>query len=78
VPRSNATKKRGLPIGNCAETINISPGSMGKPIPQHTIEVIDADVKTVPPHTMGEVAIKQPDPVMFLEYWGSPKVARSS
>ncbi len=62
-----------LVVGNCAEIMEIRPGSMGKPIPGHIVEVIDADGRPVSPGATGEVAIKRPDPVMFLQYWGNPK-----
>ncbi len=44
-------------------------GSIGKPVPGHTVAVIDAAGKPCPPGVRGQVAIRRPDPVMFLGYW---------
>jgi acetyl-CoA synthetase len=58
-----------LIVGNCAEIMEIRPGSMGMAIPGHTVEVIDDDGRIVPVGEVGEVATLRPDPVMFLGYW---------
>ncbi len=66
-----------LVIGNCAEIMEIRPGSMGKAIPGHIVEIIDDEGHLLPPGTTGNVAIKRPDPVMFLEYWKNPEATRA-
>jgi len=58
-----------LVVSNCAEIMEIRPGSMGKAVPGHIVEVVDEGGDIVPPGAVGGVAIKRPDPVMFLEYW---------
>ncbi len=62
-----------LVVGNCWEVMEIRPGSMGRAIPGHEVEVIDGDGRILPPGEAGEVAVKRPDPVMFLEYWRNPE-----
>jgi acetyl-CoA synthetase len=62
-----------LVVGNCAECIQNIPGSMGKAVPGHVVEVVDEQGVPVSAGTVGEIAIKRPDPVMFLEYWKNPK-----
>jgi acetyl-CoA synthetase len=62
-----------LIVGCCADIMDIRPGSMGKAIPGHTIEVIDKQGNPVKEGVIGEIAVKRPDPVMFLEYWQNPK-----
>ncbi len=66
-----------LVIGNCAEIMQTRPGSMGKAIPGHIVEIIDDEGHLLPPGTTGNVAIKRPDPVMFLEYWKNPEATRA-
>ncbi|MBA4394157.1 MAG: AMP-dependent synthetase, partial [Desulfobacca sp.] len=61
-----------LVLGNCSEIMENKRGSMGRPIPGHRVEVINASGQVVPPGEVGEVAIHRPDPVMFLGYWGNP------
>jgi acetyl-CoA synthetase len=61
-----------LVVGSCA-AIGISrSGSMGKPIPGHTVSVIRDDGSVCEPDELGQVAVKRPDPVMFLDYWNRP------
>jgi acetyl-CoA synthetase len=42
---------------------------MGKAIPGHDVRIVDDDGRELPPGEAGRVAIRRPDPVMFLEYW---------
>ena len=58
-----------LVVANCAEIMEIKPGSMGKAVPGHIVEVVDEGGNVLPPGTVGQVAIRRPDPVMFLNYW---------
>ncbi len=60
-------------VGCCAEIMETRPGSMGRAVPGHRVEVVDGSGTVLPPGTVGEVAIQRPDPVMFLEYWRNPE-----
>jgi acetyl-CoA synthetase len=51
-------------------------GAIGKPVPGHTVAVIRADGSTCKPGELGQIAVKRPDPVMFLEYWKRPDATR--
>jgi acetyl-CoA synthetase len=62
-----------LVVGNCAACMQNIPGSMGKAVPGHVVEVVNEQGVPVSAGTVGEIAIKRPDPVMFLEYWKNPK-----
>jgi acetyl-CoA synthetase len=44
-------------------------GAIGKPVPGHEVAVIDDQGNVVPDGTSGQIAVKRPDPVMFLGYW---------
>lgn len=65
-----------LVVGNCCEIMDVRRGSMGRPIPGHRVEVVDEEGNIVPSGVTGEVAIKRPDPVMFLEYWRNPQATQ--
>jgi acetyl-CoA synthetase len=52
------------------------PGAIGKPVAGHMVAVIDADGNPVKAGETGQIAVKRPDPVMFLEYWGKPEATR--
>lgn len=61
-----------LVVANCAEIMEVRAGSMGKPVPGHQVEIVDAQGHILPPGMPGNVAVRRPDPVMFLEYWRKP------
>jgi len=65
-----------LVVGSCAQLGAFKPGSMGRPVPGHTVAVIDRDGAICKPGDIGQIAVKRPDPVMFLEYWGRPEATR--
>lgn len=52
------------------------PGVMGRPVPGHDVAVIDLGGKVLEPGEMGRIAVRAPDPVMFLEYWRNPEATR--
>jgi acetyl-CoA synthetase len=45
------------------------PGSMGKAAPGHDVRIVDDGGRELPRGEAGHVAIRRPNPVMFLEYW---------
>ncbi len=62
-----------LVVANCAELMEVKPGSMGRPVPGHAVEVIDGEGNVLAANQAGAIAVRRPDPVMFLEYWGDAK-----
>jgi acetyl-CoA synthetase len=65
-----------LVVGSCATIGLARAGSMGKPIPGHTVAVIDPEGRPCKPGELGQIAVKRPDPVMFLEYWQQPQATK--
>ncbi|MEJ2624319.1 MAG: acyl-CoA synthetase [Pseudolabrys sp.] len=65
-----------LVIASCADLGLIKVGAMGRPVPGHTVAVIDRDGNVLKPGEIGQIAVKRPDPVMFLKYWGRPEATR--
>jgi acetyl-CoA synthetase len=61
-----------LVVGNCAALFPVRPGSMGRPIPGHRVAIVDADGRPLPAGETGNIAVRRPDPVMFLGYWNNP------
>ncbi len=53
--------------------MHVRDGAMGLPVPGHDVALIDATGQPVPPGQIGEIAVRRPDPVMFLEYWNKPE-----
>jgi len=66
-----------LIVGSCAQLGALKVGAMGKAVPGHTVAVIDADGHEVKRGEIGQIAVRRPDPVMFLEYWGRPEATRA-
>jgi acetyl-CoA synthetase len=66
-----------LVVGNCAGVLPVRPGSMGRPIPGHIVEIASGDGTVLPTGDIGNIGIRRPDPVMFLEYWGDPAATRA-
>ncbi len=65
-----------LVVGNCARIMPIRPGSMGRAIPGHRVQIVDDGGNVLPDGETGNIAIAAPDPVMFLEYWNNPDATR--
>jgi acetyl-CoA synthetase len=65
-----------LVIGSCAAIGVSRPGAIGKPCPGHAVGVIRPDGALCQPGETGQIAVKRPDPVMFLSYWGNPDATR--
>jgi len=61
-----------LIVANCASVMPVKPGSMGRAVPGHSVAVVDDSGRPLPPGEHGTVAVKAPDPVMFLEYLNRP------
>ncbi len=61
-----------LVVANSAGMMPVRSGSMGRAVPGHTVAVLDDDGAPVVPGVVGEIAVRRPDPVMFLRYWNAP------
>ena len=65
-----------LVVASCAAIGVSRPGALGRPVPGHAAAVIRPDGSQCAAGEIGEIAIRRPDPVMFLEYWGRPDATR--
>lgn len=65
-----------LVVGFCSEVMNTVPGAIGRAVPGHVVEIINEDGRVAKPNELGEIAVKGPDPVMFLEYWKNPQATK--
>ena len=66
-----------LLCGNCGVTHDVRPGSLGRPIPGHDVEVLDDAGNILPAGELGVLAAKGPDPVFLLEYWRNPEATQA-
>lgn len=51
-------------------SLEIRPGSMGKPIPGIKIAIVDHEGNELPPNQIGNLAIQPPWPAMIRQIWG--------
>jgi acetyl-CoA synthetase len=60
-----------LVVGNCGSVWPVRPGSMGRCLPGHQVEVQDEEGNRLIGEE-GEICVRSPDPVMMLGYWNNP------
>ncbi len=63
-------------VGNCGELMDTRPGSMGCAIPGHDVRIVDDAGNILPSGVAGNIGVRSPDSVMFLEYWRKPAATR--
>jgi acetyl-CoA synthetase len=62
-----------LLVANMRSRLPRRSGSMGVAVPGHDVAVIDASGERLPSGEVGDIAVRRPDPVMFLGYWNNPE-----
>ncbi|MFG1301874.1 AMP-binding protein [Xanthobacter sp. V3C-3] len=63
-------------IGSSAALGVARAGATGKAVPGHEVAVLGEDGAVLPPGEMGQIAVRAPDPVMFLRYWNRPEATQ--
>ncbi len=58
-------------VSSCSEIMDARPGIMGKAVPGHELAIVSDAGEVLPSGTFGNIAVKRPDPVMFLKYWNN-------
>jgi acetyl-CoA synthetase len=61
-----------LVVSSCCAIMPARPGWMGRAVPGHDVTVVDAEGTPLPAGAIGTIAVRRPDPVMFLGYWNNP------
>ncbi len=62
-----------LVLASCAQIGVSRPGCIGKAVPGHDVAVIRPDGTICDTGEEGQIAVRRPDPVMFLGYWRNPQ-----
>lgn len=60
-------------LGSCAGLGVSRAGAIGRAIPGHEVAIIGPDGVVLPHGEQGQIAVRRPDPVMFLQYWNKPE-----
>ena len=63
-------------LGSCSAAGLSKSGAIGRAIPGHEVGIVGPDGGILPPETLGQIAVKRPNPVMFLEYWNKPEATQ--
>lgn len=66
-----------LVLSSCAAIGVVKPGFIGKAVPGHEVAVIRPDGSLCEPEEEGQIAVRRPDPVMFLHYWRKPEATQA-
>ena len=66
-----------LVAANNGALFPIRPGSLGRAVPGHAVAIVDEDGREVPTGEAGMIAVRRPDPVMFLGYWNNPEATEA-
>jgi acetyl-CoA synthetase len=62
-----------LVVATNPSVMPVKPGAAGRPVPGHDVAIVDDAGNPLPIDALGNIAIRRPDPVMFLEYWRNPE-----
>ncbi|NMG41170.1 AMP-binding protein [Chelativorans sp. ZYF759] len=65
-----------LVLASCAAIGVSRGGAIGREVPGHSVAIIDEEGRRVPAGQAGQIAVRKPDPVMFLEYWQNPEATQ--
>ncbi|WP_250866729.1 acyl-CoA synthetase [Caballeronia sp. INSB1] len=58
-------------VSSCAPWFAACPGSIGRPAPGHDVQIVSDEGTALQTGEIGNIAIRSPDPVMFLGYWNN-------
>ena len=63
-------------LSSCAHLFPAMPGAIGKAAPGHDVRIVDDAGLAMPDGQIGNIAVRRPDPVMFLGYWNNEQATR--
>ena len=66
-----------LVVSSCSALFPARPGAIGRAVPGHDVNIVDDAGELVPDGTTGNIAVRRPDPVMFLGYWNNEEATRN-
>lgn len=65
-----------MTLSSCDRLFPVKPGAIGKAAPGHDVRIVDDRGRPLPHGEVGNIAVRNPDPVTFLGYWNRPDATR--
>jgi acetyl-CoA synthetase len=65
-----------MTLSSCDALFPVRPGAIGKAAPGHEVSIVDDRGRAVRSGTVGNIAVRNPDPVTFLGYWNKPQATQ--
>jgi acetyl-CoA synthetase len=65
-----------MTVSACSALFPPRPGAIGKAAPGHDVCIIDETGRELPAGEQGSIAVRAPDPVMFIGYWKNDEATR--
>jgi acetyl-CoA synthetase len=66
-----------MTVSGCSARFATPAGAIGRAAPGHRVAIVDGAGRELPPGQLGTIAVRRPDPVMFLGYWNNPAATRA-
>ncbi|GHB49220.1 acetyl-CoA synthetase [Pseudovibrio japonicus] len=66
-----------LVVSTCSELMETRPGVTGKAVPGFDVQIVDDNGTILEAGQLGNIAVRTPNPVMFLKYWNNPEATRN-
>lgn len=63
-------------VSSCSVLMPTKPGIIGRAAPGHVVAIIDEQGNELARNTIGQIAAKTPNPIMFKEYWQNPQATQ--
>lgn len=64
-------------VSSCGRLDEPVAGAMGWPVPGHEVDIVDDRGEGLADGEQGHIAVRRPDPVMFLGYWNRPEATQA-
>ncbi|MXN66845.1 AMP-binding protein [Stappia sp. GBMRC 2046] len=64
-------------VSSCGAIMDARPGIMGRAVPGHELAIVTDGGQVLANGEIGNIAVRRPDPVMFLGYWRNEKATRA-
>ena len=63
-------------VSSSSRLMEPRPGLMGRAVPGHEVDVVDSAGRRCADGALGTIAVRRPDPVLFLGYWNNAKATQ--